>query len=1122
MAIDQDTLNVLNRIEKILSDSNRSTGGMGGGATRSGNTSRYDSGAARAEESQLQHTKKITVSTGKAVDRLGFASQNAATRLEDFHRKTSIAGTGLGNLSGAINKSIAQIGAKSLDLGKIDMSTTLSALQTAVESAATSIKTNSLSKGDTTGFIKSIGTLDDLIDNKVNPRLGSFNSALHLASSSLIGLWGDLREQRRDGGKEMKDFAEGIGKASSALSRKKGVGEYFETFIIQLRKANVALRELRAGAGNSKPREERDGDGSGAHIGNRQRNNSNSTDESNTRKSLTSTIVDGFKETARFAFAAAAARMITSGVEIVNQMFQTTGARGFGVFTETFFSLSRDAALAGMSLKEYAQMMDKNEGVISRFSSFAAFDKQLDVGREGLKKFGVFGQEATNLSAAMVGSAQTLGIPVGDLTKSMNGQMKVFEELRKTTGITADQFAEMNRNLQNNDDVQRELIGLAPEERAARLTQLQETSAMGRALGLTEQNANKLTAAMLAQRKSTVKERFNSAGRLRQSMSLVGMDPAEIAEAAALAGKRMKTPEEDARYNDLLGKYASRAEEIKANAGPGMANAVETSEENLTPQVRASMEAAVAVKAAKESGKQVTSDMGKALHVTEQWLGKIFGIMEGIGKSSIAQLAIGGLGLAASAALVYAQSVGTVAQVANTTAQSANTASLLTLPQRIALAIRSSMSGAGGANSADGLGGPDGKKDEGKGKGKGRFGRMAGNMKGIAGGSIVGSAIGVGFAAVDYSNAEENAKVENGGDGDVGKVKSEAIGTGIGSIAGGIIGAAIGSVIPGIGTVIVGTLGSMLGGFVGKMIGGFVGSENATEKNAKETAKLSKEMIEARRATAGTDVISTGNLSSLPSNLLQTGKAFAANTVEQEKAIQATVNKKNGTGQTAKGDTESSAVSNTTYDAMGNVTGSETVANDRIKSTAVTSVSPAPTEKAAPAPIQATPAPTEKATPAPIQATPAPTEKATPALIQATSIQATPVKNASLLSSALADNEEYVPARPIVPEPTPVPTIQPIATPVSITPTNVNQGTVNTATAAATAAEAASTTLTTTSVLPINDQATTLIEILKILQQSLMAENTQVDLVSQLLRSPAFATRLMDTNVLMDRAIRSA
>ena len=314
----------------------------------------------------------------------------------------------------------------------------------------------------------------------------------------------------------------------------------------------------------------------------------------------------------------------------------------------------------------------------------------------------------------------------------------------------------------------------------------------------------------------------------------------------------------------------------------------------------------------------------------------------------------------------------------------------------------------------------------------------------------------------------------------------------------------------------------MLGGFVGKMIGGFVGSENATEKNAKETAKLSKEMIEARRATAGTDVISTGNLSSLPSNLLQTGKAFAANTVEQEKAIQATVNKKNGTGQTVKGDTESSAVSNTTYDAMGNVTGSETVANDRIKSTAVTSVSPAPTEKAAPAPIQATPAPTEKATPAPIQATPAPTEKATPALIQATPIQATPVKNASLLSSALADNEEYVPARPIVPVPAPVPTIQPIATPVSITPTNVNQGTVNTPTAAATAAEAASTTLTTTSVLPINDQATTLVEILKILQQSLMAENTQVDLVSQLLRSPAFATRLMDTNVLMDRAIRSA
>ena len=1068
MAIDQDTLNVLNRIEKILADANRSTGGMAGGATKSGGASRYDSTSARAEESQLQSTKRISVSTGKSVERLGLASQDAGKRLEDFKRKTGQAGIGLDGLTSVVTRSIAQISAQRADLSKIDMSTTLSALQSAVQDATTSIKTSNLAKGDTTGFAKTIGTLDDLIDNKVNPRLGSFNSALHLASQSLVGLWGDLREQRRDGGAEMKEFAKGIGAASSALSRKQGVGEYFDKFILQLRKANVALRELRSGA-----RSGGGGDGGGGRRSNRN-DDADPTEQNKNRKSLTSVIVNGFKKTAEFAFAAAAARVITSAVEIVNQAFQVTGERGFGVLDSNFLTLSKNAVFAGMSLKDYAQMMDKNEGLVSRSSSFAAFDKQLDVGRDGLKKFGIFGAEATNLSAAMAGSAQTLGVPVEDLTNSMNGQMKVFEELRRTTGLTADQFAEMNRNLQNNDDVQRELIGLEPNERAARLSELTRTSAMGKALGLTEQNANKLTAAMLAQRKSTVKERFEGSGRLRQSMSLVGMDPSDIAEAAALAGKRMKTPEEDARYNELLGKYNSRAEEIKQNGGPGMANAVESSEALLTPQVKASMDAAVAVQAAKDSGKQANPDMNKTLGPFQQALGNLGGILEGIGKSSVAQLAIGVASLAASALAIFTQNVGTAAQVANTTAQVANTTALLTLPQRIALAIAGMSSGPGGkvgsailagsdlSNASTSLGadGSGGIASEGA-KKAGRFGRVgaalgkAGSFLGSAKGmGIVGSVAGAGLAAYQYNKADENAKVENGGDGDVGKLKGEAIGEGIGLAAGTIAGSFLGP----IGAMIIGPLG----GWAGKLIGGFLGSENATEKNNRQVSNLTKEMIESRRKSAGSDVISSNNLSSLASNVLQTGKAYADNTEEQKKAIQDDLNKKNGTGQTGEGKTEGASISTPTYDAMGNVTGSETIENDRIKS------------------------------------------NATPAAIPVVTPTASTASTTSIVTPIAAAT-------------------QAIATPVSAIPTSVNQGAVNSAaTTAVTAAAASTTTVAAASTLAPTDQASTLAEILKILQQSLMAENTQVDLVSQLLRSPAFATRLMDTNVLMDRAIRTA
>lgn len=1014
MSVESDTLDVLRKLNTQLENSSRMTGRLGGGSTQGGASTRYDAQAARAEEASQIQTRKIVVSTGKAVDRLGFVSNNASERLIDFTRRTGAAGIGLGDLTTVVGKSIAQISAQRAELGKIDMSTTLTSLQAAVQDAASSIKASNLAKGDTTGFARTIGTLDDLIDNKVNPRLGTFNSALHLASTSLIDLWGDMREQRRDGGKEIAEFGKGVAIAANALSRNRGVGEYFEKFILQLRRANVALCELRSGARSGGSFGGGDGGGGG---GNRR---DNTAADSSKNKSFSAKIFSAFFDPVKAAGVLAGGKIVTTFVKIIDQAFQTTAARGFGVFGENFKTLSFNAILAGQSLEEYTKMLDANEGTVSRFASFKAFDNQLDIGREQLKKFGIFGQEATNLSAAMVNSAQTLGVPVTDLSKSMTGQMSVFDQLRKTTGITAEEFEKLNRNLQENETVQRELIGLDPAERAARLTQLQQTSTWGKSLGLTSQASNQLTDALLAQRKTTVKDRFNARGRLTQSLALVGTDPATIAEAATLAGKRMKTPEEEKRLTEILGEYNKRAEEIKQNGGEGMANAVETSQEQLNgTTLKPLLDASIAVKGAQDSGTQVNKDMDKKLGSTEQKIGTLISLFEGLAKSPIVQFGVGAIALAITALQV------------------SNSIQLTTLPQRIAAAIKlgGGLGGGGGGGGGTYGGNPDDfvgpQKPGGKGKG-GIFRRMAGSAKGIAKGAGLGSVIGGVFAAIDYSNAEENAKVENGGDGDIGKKKGEAIGEGIGSVAGGIIGAALGSIVPVIGTAIGGVLGSFLGGWFGKLTGGWVGGENASEKNTKEVNKLSKEMIATRRQTAASDVIATDNMASLASNVLQTGKAYADNTAAQNQKIQDDVNKSNGTTQTAQ-ETE-------TYDITDPMTGVVIGQGIRNKNGGATS-----------------------------------TKASTP-------------------SSS-------------------------IATPASTTPTSVNQEAVNTAATAATAAAVASTTTVASRAgIPASaDSASTLADILKILQQSLIAENTQIELANQLLRNTV-GSRLPDNLTLMGQA----
>jgi hypothetical protein len=112
-------------------------------------------------------------------------------------------------------------------------------------------------------------------------------------------------------------------------------------------------------------------------------------------------------------------------------------------------------------------------------------------------------------------------------------------------------------------------------------------------------------------------------------------------------------------------------------------------------------------------------------------------------------------------------------------------------------------------------------------------------------------------------------------------------------------------------------------------------------------------------------------------------------------------------------------------------------------------------------------------------------------------------------------------APPVPPAPTPVPTI---ATPVSPTPTTVNPGTVNTGEkdAKADADRKAAATQAATALAPpsVQDPADVLKQILDILKQSLLAENQQVDLTGQILRSQALMPTLPDKAAMYQQTAR--
>jgi len=107
---------------------------------------------------------------------------------------------------------------------------------------------------------------------------------------------------------------------------------------------------------------------------------------------------------------------------------------------------------------------------------------------------------------------------------------------------------------------------------------------------------------------------------------------------------------------------------------------------------------------------------------------------------------------------------------------------------------------------------------------------------------------------------------------------------------------------------------------------------------------------------------------------------------------------------------------------------------------------------------------------------------------------------------------------------TPASTTATIATPVSPTPTSVNPGTVNTpekdAKADADRKVAAAQAATVLAPPGAQDPADVLKQILDILKQSLMAENQQVDLTGQILRSQALMPTLPDKAAMYQQTVR--
>jgi len=304
--------------------------------------------------------------------------------------------------------------------------------------------------------------------------------------------------------------------------------------------------------------------------------------------------------------------------------------------SENLVNMYVNAGKAGLSLQAYTQLLEENQATVARFGSFEEYDKQITKTTKQLNGLGIFGEKAAGLAGAMGTNAVTMGIPMSHMANATRTQVNMFEVLRKSTLMTADEFRDLANTVGNNIAVQEELLGVTPQEREARMANILSTASLGQQMGLTKDASRQLTESLLMQRKATAKDRFKAAGIMRQAGAMTGMSADDTERLARLSQKKNKSDDENKELVALQGQLQERIATMQNSGSVGIENIADA----VTEQIQSSSQRDVAAASAqaqlqKQSGGVVNSELGALPTVMEKTFGQVMTAMSGIAQNPL-------------------------------------------------------------------------------------------------------------------------------------------------------------------------------------------------------------------------------------------------------------------------------------------------------------------------------------------------------------------------------------------------------------------------------------------------------------------------------------------------------
>lgn len=218
----------------------------------------------------------------------------------------------------------------------------------------------------------------------------------------------------------------------------------------------------------------------------------------------------------------------------------------------TEVSDSLTAFMAGMNPEEMAQnMAEYRQSINASGLGLEGFREVTEQGSLALTGWTGELRDAVRVQASAFGMAQRFGVSSqAQMQTFMDTQVRTFKQFNEVFSMTAEEFVQMNKQLESSQSVNEQIYRLNRQQRVQHAQEIQQTVLRLRTFGLMQEQAMKVVDAMAAIGAKSPKERMKEAAKLQAVGGALGFGQA-AEEMATIMRRGMRGEGDYERFAEL-------------------------------------------------------------------------------------------------------------------------------------------------------------------------------------------------------------------------------------------------------------------------------------------------------------------------------------------------------------------------------------------------------------------------------------------------------------------------------------------------------------------------------------------------------------------------------------------